>query len=134
MKKCYDYCVEFGCTPFHYLYVLDLVYYKSAMRALRMQYEYLESHSLNYVACLAMYSNLLDYVSNLDFLSDSEKLMLDYFFENFGIYDYSFMNREDFIYIDPDLPKYMRDVSDIVSNLQKMPKYNELSGRSPHIV
>lgn len=134
MKKCYDYCVEFGCTPFHYLYVLDLVYYKSAMRALRMQYEYLEAHSLNYVACIAMYSNLLDYVSNLDFLSDSEKLMLDYFFENFGIYDYSFMNREDFIYIDPDLPKYMREVSDIVSNLQKMPKYNELSGRSPHIV
>lgn len=134
MRKCYEYCLEFGCTPFHYLYVLDLVYYKSAMRALKMQYEFLERHKANLCACLALYYNLTDYVSNVHYLNDSQRLTLEYFLESYHIYDVESLDRHDFIYEDPELDAYINEVSDIVAGLQKMPKYNELSGNAPHIV
>lgn len=132
MKKCYDYCEEFGCTPFHYVYVLDQIYYKIAMRALKMQYEFLESKRGNYMASLALYLNLVDYIERYAFLSSSEKLMLDYFFEDYHIYDCP--RKDDLFYNDPEFTSYVNEVSDIVSNMQKMPKFNELTGRSPHIV
>lgn len=134
MRKCYDYCLEFGCTPFHYLYVLDMVYYKSAMRALKMQYEYLERKKSDYMACFVLYHNLSDYIANYDFLSDSERLMLDLFFENYGIYDINRFMLDKLSYDDPDLQSYINEVSDIVSGLSKMPKFNELTGNAPHIV
>lgn len=134
MRKCYEYCEEFGCVPFHYLFILDLVYYKSAMRALKMQYEYLERKSGDYMACFAVYTNLGDYVSNVHFLSDSERLALEYFFESFGVYDIDFLDPSYFAYNDPDLVHYIDEVLDICSNLQKMSKYNEMNGTSPHIV
>lgn len=134
MRKCYEYCLEFGCTPFHYLYVLDLVYYKSAMRALKMQFEFLERHKANLCACLALYYNLTDYVSNVHYLNDSQRLTLEYFLESYHIYDVESLDRHDFIYDDPELDAYINEVSDIVAGLQKMPKYNELSGNAPHIV
>lgn len=134
MRKCYDYCQEFGCTPFHYLYVLDLVYYKSAMRALKMQYEFLERNHDNISACIALYYNLTDYIQNYYFLSDSERIAIEYFFESYHIYDIDSLDKYLFIYDDPNLDQYINEVTDIVDNLQKMPKFNELSGNAPHIV
>lgn len=134
MRKCYEYCEKYGCTPFHYLYVLDQVYYRSAMCALRMQYEYLERKKGEYLANFAVYTNLLDYVGNVHFLSDQQRLTLEYFMESYNIYDIDMLDVNDFVYDDPDLLGYMKDVIDICANLQKMPKYNELSGNAPHIV
>ena len=134
MRKCYEYCQKYGCTPFHYLYVLDLIYYKSAMRALKMQYEFLEKHKANFMACLSLYYNLMDYIQNRHFLSDSERLMLEYFLESYHIYDIDSLDSSQFVYNDPDLDAYINEVSDIVDGLQKMPKYNEMRGNAPHIV
>lgn len=128
MQACYKFCELLGCTPFHYLYLLDLYYYKCAMKALEMWYKWQEVNSQFPIKILCSYVNLQDCFP--------KKSAFVTFFEDFGIVydDLTFDDLRKVIYHDKAKDLYMKEVTDIFDNLEKMPKFNELAGSAPHIV
>lgn len=137
-KKCFEYCIEYGTTPSHYCYILDMYYYKRAMYALRLQYEYLDIKLSD--ATTDRYQLLYNfYVNSLSWLKSSRSQYgNDYvaleFLEGYGIYDL-----DDAIYklsectFKPD-SYYKAEVYDIVQNMEKLPKFNYMIGNSPENV
>ena len=134
-QACFRYCELIGCTPFHYLFLLDLYYYKRAMSALKMWYEWQEQNYKNSLYLLSSYINFCDYVLKKKFLTDYQVSALREFCSGFGVIfdDVDYSDLVKLVYHDVNKDLYIRDVSDIASNLEKMPKFNELNGSSPHI-
>lgn len=138
-RSCLKWCDKFGCHPHTYVYALDMFYYKSQMLALRSWYMSQNTH-LNAFDNLKSYVNFsslcLKYRSGV--LSDYQQLVFSNFLESFGIYlsDISSMSQREL----DDLLQYkvnddyVSEVEDIIQNAKKMPKYNEMTGNSPHIV
>lgn len=125
-----------GCTPFHYLWLLDRYYYLSAMDSLSRWYQWQESNSAFPVLILSSYNNLSDYVSNKNSLSSYQLNLIRSFCDQFLI-DFDSLTKEDLIEIfksNSEKLKYISQVDDICNNLVKMPKVNELTGNSPHII
>lgn len=134
MQACFRWCDVLGCTPFHYLYLLDLYYYKRAMSALKVWYEW-QQHQIEFpLYILSSYVNLQDYVLRKDFLSPSEISALRLFLESFGIVfdDFTYSDFQKIVMNSPGVELYKREVVDITDNLEKMPKFNELNGSAPH--
>lgn len=128
-KKCYDVCEELGCTPFHYLYLLDMSYYKSDMFALKSWYQWQEIMIIEKpLDVLASYINLFD-IHLAAVASLKAYNALNAFFEGFAI-DYQSMEVNDIkslcsFKIDTD--KYQKEIDDVVTQLTKIPKYNEMA-------
>lgn len=128
---CYNYCLEYHTRPEHYLYLLDMYYYKRDMGALRMMYEY-EQKKLST-------GNIQDKLDVLRYVYSNSYSFLVAASNNFGFGDYyvsiileSFGLNEEmdrtFRYLrSPYQPNsvYVAEVSDIVANMEKSPKYNE---------
>lgn len=126
-RACEKYCNLLGCTPFHYLFLLDMYYYKRAMSALEMWYKWQE---VNYHSPLLI---LMSYVNLSDCFPD--KISFRPFFEDFGIVydDLTFDGLRKFICSNSLYDSYVSEVTHIFNNLEKMPKFNELNGTAPHI-
>ena len=126
----------FPHTPFHYVYLLDTYYYGCAMAALRSQYEYQEKFGFTVLAAMS-YNNFRDYVISYvnGLLPSSSVITLNYFVVPLGVplecvsdIDFSEFCISDF---DKD---YRLEVSDILSDMVKMPKFNEKIGSSPNSI
>lgn len=133
--KCLNYCLEFGCHPFHYLYLLDMFYYKYDMKLLSSWYSDLSS-SWNFRS-LFQYVNFIDWYWQLrnGSLSDGQYIMLDWLCQSVGftIEDLKsyHVTYEDLAFKANHL--YMSNVDDIVSNMVKTSKIYELEGSSPTV-
>lgn len=135
MKKCYDFCVEFGCVPFHYLFLLDMYYYKCGMTALKMWYEWQQNNSSDWRVIFSSYSNLHDLFVEY-FQLGKHFLSLRYFLLSYGIY-LDDLNLSDINYIcsvGVDNTTYELELEDILENSRKMPKFNELTGFAPTLL
>lgn len=135
-RSCFKYCREFGCTPFHYLYVLDMVYYKFDMLNLKYWYHWQELNCNNSLSIISSYCNIQDYLKDLSELTDYQRFVSQNFLDGFSI-ELADLNSDDFDYLNSYVinnDDYRKEVEDIILNSQKMAKYNEFSGNSPHIV
>lgn len=134
--KCYKFCLLIGCTPFHYLWLLDRYYYLTAMDSLSRWYTWQESNFSSPVLLLSSYNNLSDYVSNKSSLSSYQLNVIRSFCEQFLV-DFDSLTKDDLIEIfkcNSEKLKYISQVDDICDNLVKMPKVNEFTGNSPHFI
>lgn len=135
-RKCYDFCVTYNCPPDVYLYLLDMYYYKVAMASLKKWYTWQSEHMDDIPLVLSSYVNLSE-LSDLYFQSkNTMRMALDLFFSSFGIdvLDYVCKNRNKYVVADDVKDKFRLEVSDIISGMTKMSKFNELTGNCPHIV
>lgn len=133
--KCLKYCLEFGCHPFHYVYLLDMVYYKADMKLLSSWYSDLSS-SWSFRS-LFQYYNFIDWYWQLrsGTLSDGQFIMLDWLCQSVGFtiddlkcYNVSY---QDLAFVPND--EYMRSVNDVVSDMVKLPKLYEIEGSAPTV-
>jgi hypothetical protein len=130
---CCNTCISYGCTPFHYLYLLDMYYYKTAMRSLWYWYKFQEDCEDPFV-CLSSYIGIvrLRMVDELAFcnLIASFGLDVDYYFNMpIRVFIDSLNNaRKNYHMV------YFKEVSDISNDMVKMPKVRELDGSSPVFV
>ena len=134
--KCYKICNEFGLVPFHYVFLLDLLYYRLAMQSLSYQYSYQITHTLK--QCLFLYENLSELLKNyLAFHDPTLEKTLSFFLQGFGfrISDItsSFIGWIDRCIEDHKL-EYINELAEIKKDCIKMPKFNEQFGFSPHII
>ena len=129
--KCYKFCMEFGCSPDYYLYVLDMYYYKEAMYSLELFYKSMEGKSPLEIAY--MYDNFGILLINR---YQNNSISLELFLLGLGLENCDF-DRIDFRKLLPySVPDklYQSEVSDIISNSVKVSKFNERVGAAPHIV
>lgn len=138
---CYRYCLEYGCTPSFYVYILDLLYYKQAMNALKLFYEFQQdlAKKHEWLKIARMYSNFADMRNWLVSFSDNDvKFVTAYcFLESLSIcaadldeYDWYVVN-DNYSF---EQKRYELELSDILADMVKKPKYNTLIGNSPDIV
>ena len=120
-------------TPFHYLFLLDMYYYKADMYALKLQYEYQQTHSS--LENIRLYNNIGELVLKLrsGSCTNVELLMLDYFFQSFGIDSLDLLTLDLSDLVGPSRPDaaYVNELKDILETMCKMPKVNETLGVSP---
>lgn len=114
----------------HYVYLLDIVYYKKAMFALKMFYEYQQTLSALSMEILSLYTNL---PSCLASYTSADGMYLDLFLEPFGfqasdIQDLSV--REWFPPLVSD--EYYKELDDILSHMVKLPKLKTDLGLHPN--
>ena len=132
-KTCFKVCEMMSWHPHTYLYTLDMFYYKNAMAALRFWYQFQESQT-NVYEIIKTYTNFYDYKRKFDAhtLEKSEKVTLSWFLSSFGLdlYDIVWSDFDNFMAKVDNL--YTRQVSDILTDMVKMPKFNEKFGLSPN--
>lgn len=130
---CYKYVTTYKSCVEHYLYLVDSYYYHQSMNALRQQYSYLSTLSdlkdvMNY------YVNFYEFVTlGVQGFGDYS-VSLWYFLNSFGI---EFEKASDLLkrkYYNFPSDAYQNEVKSIIQDCLKMPKFNELTGNSPHIV
>ena len=135
---CYRYCLDYGTVPSHYVYILDMYYYKRAMYALKLQYEYMElklsdSNTDVFQFLYNFYVNSIQWLKMSRSLYGSDYVAQE-FLEGFGLegldYVIDVLSSKSFI---PD-EQYRLEVEDIRQNMEKIPKYNYLVGNSPENV
>lgn len=135
--RCFRTCQEFRSkgiylTSFHYVYLLDMYYYKVAISSLRKWYEFQQS-------CDDPLVILSSYNSSLWYLRDSNELLFANFIEGFGL-DVDFWLNSDLKVLQELLynarvvyhQQYFNDVDDITVDMVKLPKFNEKFGLSPN--
>ena len=133
-RACYRFCCEFGCTPFHFLYVLDMVYYKLAMFSLSRWYKWQERNSSKPMSIIASYCNIQDFLDDKSAYSDYDRLVLVNFLDGFGICldDLDLNSMADILSYREDISDYEKAVEDVLVNAVKVAKFNEMIGNSPH--
>lgn len=131
---CLRTCLTFGIHPHTYVYALDMYYYKVAMLNLRDWYKW-QSEQMscgNIYAVLTSYSNIYDLLHSLS-PSVYLRAALYFFSSSFGL-DLSVlrsMSYLDFNVLTDEKYRYIYEVEDIVSNLDKSKKVNETLSVSP---
>lgn len=134
MRKCYSFCVENKVDPFVYVSFCDTYYYKSAMRSLREMYQRQIDNGWT-IDTATEYVNISNLA--LSYVSNGCPLYVDMFFTSLGIYlsssdvNYNHNIARSMVYKTDK--NYMDNVTTIVKNSAKMPKYYEMVGLSPHI-
>lgn len=131
-KKCYDVCEELGCPPFHYLYLLDMLYYKRQMFVLKNWYLWQEKVGFS-LKLINTYVNWKDYVTSFksNSLSSLSLKTFAYLCTALNIDAYS---EFDLLVSEYDKRIYMQEVDDIIKNMTKMPKFNENYNFSPNSI
>lgn len=132
-KACYDACCLLSWNPYTYVYALDMYYYKKEMAALSVWYSWQEERG-NTLEVMRSYSNLSEYARRLSahtLYGDSyHSFRLFLYSFNVEVYDVGYFNEFDFS--TPASLDYALEVSDILSDMVKMPKFNEQFGFSPN--
>ena len=138
-RACLKVCDMMSWTPYHYVEVLVDFYYRKAMRALRLQYEWQKENISDPYKCISYYYNCDDFLSFSDYdsflLSLSSSLRRDrvsWFLQSFGLTIESF--DPDKLKIAQDSSKYQMEVDSIIESADKSKKVNSVVGLSPHIV
>lgn len=136
---CYRFCCEYVNSPEYYYYLLDTYYYKLDMSRLKSFYESQEKHDFVKTPEL-----IFEYYSNLEQILLDENIsyrwlyVLNFLFESLGLYISDYQSKSAFIRIHQDIVRrnlpYINDVKDKVSEMEKVSKYNELTGKAPTIV
>lgn len=119
-------------SVFHYCYLVDMYYYKSAMTSLKKWYQFQQEHSDNGLLILSTYS------SSIWFLRDSNPILFATLLESLHLdvdYFYNLDGRE----IQRQLKEtrsvfhkqYEGDVYDITEDMVKKSKFSEKTGSSP---
>ena len=145
---CYRFCERFNnklnskCDLYvrYYLYLLDMYYYKRDMFALRLQYE--EQQGILYKSfeerCnyLLVYSNVYDFICENHNKFGVDDYVVTCFLLGFGFQPFEFIIVKDYLRTHKRSQRddYKREVSDILQDMEKVAKFNELTGNSPHIV
>ena len=132
-RVCNKICLEYGFTPFHYLFLLDMYYYKSDMYALELFYTFQQKH---YTESFVLYNNISDYIHRirLGSASNLEILSFDMFCGSFGVDMLRYVSKSAKLSAPVSRPtsNYIAEVEDILNNMVKMPKFNEALGISPN--
>lgn len=133
-QKAASVCKKYGWSSFHYVYCLDLVYYKMSMFALRTQYESMQDRPLS-LDWLGVYTNLKDLISDVNSGSASPQMIkaLDLFLVPFGV---SFSDISEDYTLEEFIPapysdNYINELHTILEDMIKLPKFNELAGTAP---
>lgn len=135
---CYRFCCEYIDSPSHYYYLLDTYYYKLAMFHLKSFYESQQKCDFRVTPELIFeYYPNIEVICNNPNLKDVPKCLN--FLSDFGFDVRSLLgNRSFFLSVRMAIKKrnsfYRKEVQDIISNMEKMPKFNELTGDAPTIV
>lgn len=134
-SACYRYCREIAGSPEHYMYVLDMYYYKLDMSHLKRFYESQQEcdFRFNPYKIFEYYPNIEQFLMSTDlnkhkalrFLFDSVSLELSVFLNNHERY----LEIKKKLYADNEV--YRNEVSDICENMVKVSKFNEMTGNSP---
>ena len=138
--QCYRFCEEYGVHPEYYVYLLDMYYYKRAMSALVIQYD--EQKDILQKSFDDRCNYLLSYMNVYSFICENylKYGKFDYsvtlFLLGFGFRVDEFSCVVDFLRNHRKVQslEYQREVSDIIANMEKVSKFNELMGNAPHIV
>lgn len=133
MRACYQFCVANNCPPEVYVFALQQNYYLQAMSALRYQYEEQIRNGFTIKqACL--YDNFSALIGKYRNLSLYSRYVIDKFCEPLGLVpsDINEKDLRDFSFKINE--SYARSVSDVLNDMVKLPKFNELTNQSPHIV
>lgn len=133
VKACWKVCEMMHWHPHTYVYTLDMFYYKNAMSALRYWYRFQESTSDKY-AIIKSYTNFSDYRQKFDSdtLEDNERLVFEWFLSSFGLDVYDIIWSDFDVFLSRVSSDYTGEVSDILTDMVKMPKFNEKFGISPN--
>ena len=133
IRKCYQFSKEFGKKFLgdpvkHYVYMLDLVYYKQAMNSLKLMYEWQMKQPKLSIEILGCYQNLPQKVA----VYTPGDFYLDWFLAPFGLVPGDI---QDLKYSEwmpkPVEPEYIDELNVIRENMVKMPKLREDIGSSP---
>ena len=134
-KTCLKVCDMMSWHPHTYVYTLDMFWYKQSMAALRFWYQWQQScNDVNKI--ISSYENFNDYKSNLlsHTLSLAKVRVLDSFIRGFGLSIDSVVWSDDFTFSQQVDVDYSSEVSEILEDMVKMPKFNEKFGFSPNSV
>lgn len=133
IKTCCKWCLKLDIHPYTYVYALDMYYYKKSMAALKIWYEWQQQQNDVY-EIIKSYQNVFDYlgpIANGRSLR-SKYNVFDCFCNGFGLTatDLLWLKRTDFLStVNQD---YTCEVSGILKDMVKMPKFNEKYGFSPN--
>lgn len=132
---CYKYCESFESSVDHYLYLLDMCWYSLDMSLLKFQYETQEKIISSFSSCaklaaLAFYSNSWKFIESCQLTGKFQCLFL--LLQGFS-YELESVDclLHDLRTYRPDISLYEAELDDILVDMVKMPKFNELSGISP---
>lgn len=130
-RKCYYVCETLGCTPDHYMFLLDNYYYKNDMFVLKRWYTWQENADVSFLHILNTYINWSDYVTFYKTHPCSRSM--SEILKCLGICysDFLALNFSSLVFHD-DNSDYIREVSSIMQESVKMPKFNEKFGFSPN--
>ena len=133
-KRCYEYCVQFNSCPYEYLFLLDVYYYKTSMAALKYWYEW--QSEMSCMEILFSYVNLLDFKVDYYHKGDYHKYVLDMFLKGFGIDVLDFLSNDiySYSYVSPVRQAFEVELDDVLADMVKMKKVNEMSGSAPHVI
>lgn len=135
-KACWKYCLEFGCVPEHYLYVLDMAYYKQAMFSLKMFYEYQQklADKQDWLSIGRLYSNFHELCTLIAQGDDWNNFIGRLFLESLSldVADIDTYSKYDLYKPSLDFETYRLEVDDILKDMVKLPKFNEMTGTSPN--
>lgn len=136
-RKCYQICMNYGYSVFHYCFLLDLFYYRRSMQSLFHMYNYQSKHMRD-LSSMVLYENFIELCK--EFLtepSESLALSLSYFMEGFGFslsdITYDFLDSLS-DYTESGKQLYIKELEEVRNESVKQPKNNELFGLAPHIV
>ena len=133
VKTCFKVCQMMHWHPHTYVYTLDMFYYKNAMSALRTWYEF-QQKCTNVYEIIRSYTNVQDYRQRLDAstLSDYQRYVFSEFLSSLGLDFFSIIWSEFDSLLNRVDKVYTCEVSDILADMVKMPKFNEKYGLSPN--
>lgn len=134
-RKCYQICLKYGFSVFHYVYLLDMLYYKIAMSSLAHQYNF--QYSFQLFTNMLLYENFIERCQQFLSFPDDEvnSSTLHFFLEGFGLslsdISHAFIDKcksfqEDFKQL------YIKELENVKQECVKVPKANEVLGTAPH--
>ena len=134
---CYNFITNYSkpyvLHPFTFVYLVDMVYYKYDMFALKRFYEWQEIHANEPVKILCSYSNVLEYKRSFFTGSVYHKFVFNEWLKGFDVdpAELDSFADENFQQNDSEMECYRLEVEDITSQMTKMAQFNELTNNSP---
>lgn len=132
-KTCEKYCIKFGWHPYVYLFSLDMFWYKQDMSALRMWYEW-QANQTDVYEIIKSYQNCYEYVRGIYncTIEPYKRFVFDNFASGFSLVPSDFFWLKEADYISTVNERYSGEVSEILEDMVKLPKFNEKMGISPN--
>lgn len=134
-KTCFKTCEEMNIHPYTYVYALDMFYYKKDMSALKIWYEWQQLQTDKY-AIIKSYQNLYSYVHGdmCQLLEPYQRFVYSSFVAGFNFLPSDLYWLKDIDFVSSVNKDYACEVSEILKDMVKIPKFNEKYGLSPNSV